>query len=251
MKTDRVQRQGGLAPTKRYGLSVGEFLVSLAIIAILVALFLPTTMTPRDLPRRNQCRHQLKQIGIALHNYEEEYGSFPPAFTMDANGQPLHSWRTLILPYIDQKDLYEAIDLSKPWNDPANAKANEGRMPDYYACPSAGRPDNFHTTYQALVGPECAFMAEPQRIRDFTDGLTNVVVVAETPGTLAVHWMDPRDSAREFFLAPKKKETVLSHTGGFHVLFGDGSVRFLSENVSQETRRGLSTIAGEETLGEF
>lgn len=237
--------------TRRHGSWVAETLVSLAIIAILVALFLPATRTPREASRRSQCKNNLKQIGIALHNYHEDFGSFPPAFTVDANGRPLHSWRTLILPYADQKDLYETIDLSKPWNDPVNAPAFETPMP-LYTCPSADVEDAFYATSQALVGPDCAFhAAKPSSFKDFADGTSNTVMVVDVTAAMAVHWMDPRDSARGFFIDPKKEGTVLSHTGGFHVLFGDGSVRFISENVPRETRKGLSTLAGDETLGEF
>ena len=253
MKTDRHRfnrcQRGPVAICKRRGSWVAETLVTLAILAILTALFLPATRTPREASRRSQCKNNLKQIGIALHNYHEDHGAFPPAYTMDANGQPLHSWRTLILPYLDQKGLYEIIDLSKPWNDPANAEAFATHM-TVYVCPSTDVPEG-HTTYQAMVGPECAFRpTEPQRFQDMKDGSSNTVLVMETSRAAAVHWMDPRDSARQFFLSPSQ-ETMLDHTGGFHTLLGDGTVRFITENVSIETRKALSTIAGEETVGEF
>ncbi|MBC8288680.1 MAG: DUF1559 domain-containing protein, partial [Planctomycetes bacterium] len=106
MKTDRHRfnrcQRGPVAICKRRGSWVAETLVTLAILAILTALFLPATRTPREASRRSQCKNNLKQIGIALHNYHEDHGAFPPAYTMDANGQPLHSWRTLILLYLAQ-----------------------------------------------------------------------------------------------------------------------------------------------------
>lgn len=255
MKTDRgkFNRQRGLAQTGRHGSWVAETLVSLAIIAILVALFLPATRSAPGAAERSHCKNNLKQIGLALHNYHDDYGAFPPAFTVNANGQPLHSWRTLILPYLDQKALYEAINLSKPWNDPANAEAFKTSLP-IYLCPSADVPDE-HTTYQALVGPECAFRpADPQRIEDITDEISNTVLVIETPPAATVHWMSPSDSAREFFLNfvhTKDKSTRLSHIGGFYTLIGDGTARFLDEATRPETRQALSTIAGGETISEF
>ena len=83
----------------------------------------------------------LKQIELALFNYESTYHALPPAYTVDAEGNALHSWRTLILPYLDQTQLYEKIDLSKPWNDPVNAEAFNTRVP-VFQCPSTAHKDN-------------------------------------------------------------------------------------------------------------
>jgi hypothetical protein len=67
------------------------------------------------------------------------YGSFPPAYTVDSNGRMLHSWRTLLLPYLEQEHLYRQIDLSKPWYDPANAAAFEATV-DVFQCRSTEMP---------------------------------------------------------------------------------------------------------------
>ena len=82
--------------------------------------------------------NNLKQIALALLNYEQAHHALPPAYTVDAQGRPLHSWRTLILPYLDQESLYQTIDLSKPWNDPANAKALETSLPFFVALRRSG-----------------------------------------------------------------------------------------------------------------
>jgi type II secretory pathway pseudopilin PulG len=239
----------GSQPNGHTGASLTEVLVTIAIVVLLVALFLPATRTPREASRRSQCKNNLKQIGLALHNYEEDQGALPPAHTVDANGRPLHSWRTLILPYLDQKPLYERIDLSKPWNDPVNAEAFAAHLPAY-VCPSTDIPDG-HTTYLALVGPECAFQpVEPREFREFQDGTSNTVLVIDAAASEAVHWMKPTDSGSQFFLKFNDKNEQ-SHTGGFHALMGDGTVRFLSSTLSAETRQALLTIAGDETLGEF
>ena len=84
--------------------------------------------------------------------------ALPPAYTVDAKGRPLHSWRTLILPYLEQEPLYQTIDLSKPWNDPANAKALETSLP-VFRCPEAVGPQNT-TTYLAIVAPNGCFIPE-------------------------------------------------------------------------------------------
>src|SRR5918997_1599426 len=88
----------------------------------------------RPAGRRIRCLNNLKQIVLALHNYEQAHKALPPAYTVDATGRPLHSWRTLILPYLEQEPLYRAIDLSKPWNDPANARALETTLL-VFGCP--------------------------------------------------------------------------------------------------------------------
>ena len=115
---------GDVIPKKRAGRGCGcvQVLLVLGIIVVLLVLFLPfTSAVPRPAARRAQCTNNLKQIGLALHEYVQEYDALPPAFTVDAQGRPLHSWRTLILPFLEQEALYKTIDLSKPWNDPANA----------------------------------------------------------------------------------------------------------------------------------
>lgn len=222
--------------------------ITVALLVVLTAFFLPAQRRARPAARRAQCKNNLKQISIAIHKYVEDQGALPPAFTVDANGEPLHSWRTLILPYLDQKPLYDRIDLSKPWNDPVNAEAYSTTIHGY-VCPSATRTEGY-TTCLAMVGPENSFHpTEPRVFQDFTDGLSNTIWVIDASPTEAVHWMDPRDSANSFFLTYNGK-SGLSHPGGVHAAFADGSVRFLTDNLPTKTRRGLATIAGGEDISE-
>jgi prepilin-type N-terminal cleavage/methylation domain-containing protein len=139
-----------------------ELIVVLGILGLLVALLLPVTRNAREPARRTQCKNHLKQIALAMHNYNDEHGVFPPAYLVDAEGQRLHSWRTLLLPYLDQKSLYEQIDLTKPWNDPVNAKAYAAN-PYGYDCPSADMPVN-HTTYMAVLADNSCL--QPTTLRD-------------------------------------------------------------------------------------
>lgn len=238
-----------LRPRRRAGLTLVELLVVLAILAVLVALFLPNVRQGRTAARRTQCRNNLKQIGLALHNYHDIYQSFPPAYTVDETGQPLHSWRTLILPFIDQQQLYDSIDLSKPWDDPANAEAFQTVVPPY-VCPST-TIDQLDTTYIGMVGPDAGLpLADGRPISEFTDGTSNTVIVIEAAEQNAVHWMNPQDAGVRFLLS-FNADSKFDHDGGTHALLADGSVRFLSAELSNEARHALVTVAGGETIDEW
>lgn len=238
-------------PRRRSGLTVIEILVCIAIIAVLAALFFPATRNAREAARRSQCKCYLKQIGLALHNYHDLYKAFPPAYTVDANGKPLHSWRTLLLPFLDQLSLYEKIDLSKPWDDPVNAEVAKS-LPPAYRCPSVKKPTELTTTYLAVVGETCAFRPGQGRpMSDITDGTSRTLFVVEVAPQHAVHWMSPQDADAALVSKFTTEAKDLAHTGGIQVLMGDGSVRFMSENTPLNTLRTLITVAGNEPVGEF
>jgi prepilin-type N-terminal cleavage/methylation domain-containing protein/prepilin-type processing-associated H-X9-DG protein len=109
-----------------------ELLVVIAIIAILIGLLLPAVQKVREAAARMKCQNNLKQIGLALHNYHSGYGKFPPA--RDGQGFPVH---TLILPYIEQDNLHRSIDFTVSPNNAINATARANVVP-IYLCPSDG-----------------------------------------------------------------------------------------------------------------
>ena len=229
---------------RRTGLTLIEFLVVAAIVVILIAMLLPAVRDGRTPARRTMCKNNLKQIAIALHNYHDSYGSLPPAYTVDANGNRLHSWRTLILPYLDHGPLYGTIDLTKPWDDPANAESHEINL-QVYQCPSTNLTDG-RTTYLALVGEECVFpMGQSRSIDEITDGTSNTVMVVEAAEADAVHWMSPNDADANFF-KNLSSDTPAAHPSGANILFADGSVRFLNYEELDESIRGLATVAGDD-----
>ncbi len=191
-------------------------------------LFGPVTSVSREAPHRSRCRNHLKQIGLALHNYHDQYGTFPPPFTVDANGKRLHSWRTLILPYLDSSKLYSRIDLTKPWNDPVNAEAAKATPPDYHCPGMAG--DATRTSYLAVVSPEGAFQpGKSTAIKDIADGSSQTLLVLETTASRCVHWMEPTD-LDETGLQALATEASTTHARGMHGLTADGSVRFFSND---------------------
>lgn len=231
------------------GFSLVEFVVVIAILGVLIALMMPAVSTPRSATRRTQCKNNLKQILLALHNYHDQYQAFPPAWTVDASGRRLHSWRTLILPFADHQPLYAKIDLSKPWDDPVNAEAAK-QTPVIYSCPSVTL-DPGRTVYLGLVGEDAVLRpTTPRPISEITDGTSNTVAVIEVTAKQAVPWMAPQDADLQMFVS-LKGQTDSHHTGGEHVGMADGAVRFLSSDRNEETRRGLFTVANGETIGEF
>ena len=230
---------------------------SLAFAGVLIAAFLllmlllPFNRGRMSLPHQHRlmCKNNLKQIGLALHNYHDIYGAFPPAYTVDQQGQPLHSWRTLILPYMEQNVLYKTIDFSKPWNDPANQTAFEYSVPAY-SCPASDVPAN-HTTYLGVSGPDRLFHADQSRsITEVTDGLTNTMMVIEAPVDESVHWMEPGDADDRLVLALSAESSV-AHFGGVPVLMADIQVRFLGSDFDHDVLQALMTINGGEVQPEF
>jgi hypothetical protein len=192
--------------------------------------------------RRSVCANNLKQIAIALQSYESEHGTLPPAYTVDEDGKPLHSWRTLILPYLEQQALYDQIDLTKPWDDPANAAAWEA-APSVYHCPATSNLRE-QTTYLAVVAPDGSFRgSEPTALTDITDDRGETLMVVEVDGQHRVHWMAPHDASEETILQAKNGER-LPHGSTLQATCADGSVRSLTSELKPVTLRALVSIAG-------
>ncbi|MFG0290362.1 MAG: DUF1559 domain-containing protein [Rhodopirellula sp. JB044] len=209
---------------------------TLPVMCVCAGLLLPAVSAAREAARRMSCSNNLKQIGLAMHNYHSAYNSLPPAYTVDANGQRLHSWRTLLLPFLEYQSLYEQIDLTRPWDDPVNRALSEQVIP-VFNCPSAGEGTNL-TTYVAVVSPDGMLSgATPVAFRDVTDGLSNTIMVAETTTDAAVVWMSPQDiDVDQFINTPSESQT---HLGGANVLMGDGAVSFLDDETAPAMRRQM------------
>ncbi len=230
-------------PRSVRGFTLIEVLVVLAIIVLLIVLLLPLSRGgARPAARRAQCANNLKQIVLALHNYEQEHKALPPAYTVDAQGKPLHGWRTLILPYLEQGPLYQSIDLAKPWNDPANAKALKTSL-GVYRCPESAGPENT-TTYLATTAPTgCLIPGQPRRQAEITDDHGSTLLVIEAGEEHAVPWMAPVD-ADESLVLSLGSNARRHHAEGENACFVDGHVRFLKAVTPAETLRALMSIAG-------
>lgn len=242
---------GDAAKTRSRFFTVGGVIASLAIVLLVIALLLPAKRTAREAARRMACTNNLKLIALALHNYQAANGSWPPAYTVDANGNRLHSWRTLILPYTEESELFETIDLSKPWDDPANAKARETMM-HIYQCPSVPLDPGKEnlTTYLAVVGPECAFSGSAARkLSEITDGTSNTIAVIDVDSDRAVHWMSPQDIGKDEVLEYGPKSRI-NHPGVFLAALLDGSVTAFTLTLDPDILHALLTIAGGEAIAD-
>ena len=208
---------------KRFKFPIGMVVLGALLSVLLVALFLPLTRgSAGGARRRHPCINNLREIALGIMNYESAYGTLPPAFTVDAEGNRLHSWRTLILPYIGEVSIYRSIDLTKPWDHPANAKAREAVVA-YYACPSTANEEHL-TTYLAVVGPSCVFTGStPRKLNEITDGASKTLAVIDANSDQAVHWMSPHDADEDIVMA-FHAESETNHRGIFVAAFLDGHV---------------------------
>jgi hypothetical protein len=202
----------------------------------------------RERARRSQCTNNLKQIGLAFHNYHSAHNTFPAAFTAARDGTPLLSWRVLILPFLGEQALYDAFHRDEPWDSPHN-KALISRMPATFACPGAGRrlaPEG-KTSYLAPRGPATMVPgARGVKVQDVTDGTSNTILVVDAGDDAAVVWTRPEDW--DVAAAPDAAPLVGHHPGGFQALFGDGSVRFLRAAIKPALLKALTTRNGSEVI---
>ena len=211
-------------------------------IALSYALLSSAIYSARDAARGSICNKHFKQIGLALLNYEDAYGTFPPAYFADANGRPMHSWRVLILPFLEEHALYSQYDLNESWNGPNNQRL-ANRMPDVFQCPAATSVTPGFTSYLASVGLGRFFDGTRSRRKDeITDGLSNTMVMIESP--TQVPWLDPLDGASAdapvMPTAPHKP-----HPPRTNVLLADGSVQNLN-NMSPLSIEAMRSISGGE-----
>ena len=236
---------GFLVQKKQY-----DFAISTFVLFMMAPCLLPFDLGSRTSTRRSMCSNNLRQLEIALLNYESAHGHLPPAFTTDAAGNKLHSWRVLILPFMEGNAIYKQLDLTKPWNHPVNAKfANQA--PDCFRCPSNKKLKPDQTSYLAVVGANTywRFDGTPVKLSEVTDGTSNTISLIDAP--IAVNWMEPVDINFNGITKNKAGSSDLissPHTGGTNMAFGDGSVRFIPSDLTYETFIGLLTINGGEVI---
>ena len=323
------------------GFTLIELLVVIAIIAILIALLLPAVQQAREAARRTQCKNNMKQLGLALHNYEGTYTMFPPSRINLTGPVFQQTWNVMILPFIEQSAMYSQYNFNINWYAAGNDPITTTQLPAF-VCPSTpgSRPLPTQALYDGITGTPSrpqpiwgysdygsinavrnAFIIASglpsigtkdamgglgrgpggTRIRDISDGTSNTILIAEDAGRPRQYigrnpGLNPRSGNPAFgtqFTADgwgwadinggfsvdgantagvqnntsgsgtptivgtcsmnctNDSEMYSFHTGGAQALLADGSVRFLSENISGATLVGLITLQGGEVVGEF
>ena len=142
----------------------------------------------------------------------------------------MHSWRVLLLPYLDQQELYSQYDLSEPWNGPRNSRL-ASRMPEIYALHGEHRPGVAVTNYLAVVGPETIWPGSTTlSSKNVPDGTSSTILVVENLGA-GIHWMEPRDlSLAEMSFRLNSPEGISSNYAEPAVVMLDGSLHKLKDS---------------------
>lgn len=268
-----------------------ELLVVIAIIAILIALLLPAVQQAREAARRTQCKNNLMQIGLAIHNYEMAHQVLPPG-TINATGPIKNddttgyhmSWLVQVIPYMDEPVLYQHIDFNKNVYANVQEDAREYLVSSLY-CPSNGSPQDIPSPDPSVVVGQIAttsyagchngtespidtdndgvfFLNSSIRFNEIRDGSSNTIFVGEKFVLSGEYgWMSgTRSTLRNTDTINFGSQTPFggpnpvavaegdlvktgsfgsSHTGGAQFLLGDGSVRFISENIDTQTLHAL------------
>jgi hypothetical protein len=232
------------------GRQKGAVIATIAVVIGVVDIGLPVAAYYlSEETARVASSNNLKEIGLGLHYYHENYIGFPPVALCDAAGKPLLSWRVLILPCVGQDRLFREFKLDEPWDGPNNSKLLR-RMPHFYALPGDVQAGSGYTHYRVFVGNGAAFEKPSAngrgvRLTQFSDDLSTTIMIVEA--SEAVPWTQPD----ELDYDPQAPLPRLGgrFRGGFHVGMADGTVHWVGPKVTEPTLRAAITRAGGETLG--
>ena len=270
----------------RRGFTLIELLVVIAIIAVLIALLLPAVQQAREAARRTQCRNNLHQLALAMHNYHDTHACFP--FGAIVAGNAVHTAFLMILPFIDEAALYNAYNFSveshlAPQSTVGRSKLAQYLCPSdpddgpistsswwagfsvnaYGVCMGSGTNNN-STTHNGIL-----FTNSRIRVRDIRDGTSQTFLIGHVkqgggPGSSAlragVFWTHkegvyvgtcrpmngPYDPAYTAAVSCDVANSL--HEGGAFFALADGAVKFFSENIDMGTYRALSTRANNELV---
>lgn len=178
---------------------------------------------------------------MACHNYHDDYGVFPPAYVADEHGQPIHSWRVLILEFLDNQ-VYDQYDFSESWDGPNNRKLID-EIPDFYVFPGDNPQTADETNYLAVVGAETVWPGNQSSNFEEVDNLGNTIMVVENRGS-GIGWTEPRDldfATMDFSLANDAANGISSKFDAAGIVMVDAATRSLTRNVPPETVRAMLT----------
>lgn len=246
------------APAGSSGTKTIMIVLAVCVLGLLVcggglaALLIPAITTAQEAANISSCRNNLKQIGIALHNYHDTHKSMPPAYIPDDQGQPMTSWRVMILPFLEQQYLYDQYNFNEPWDSATNRALTSVPM-QIYQCPADGVSS---CNYFAVEVPDGIFDgAKATKFSGIIDGTSNTIMVVEVVGS-NVQWAEPRDLGPAALTAGVNNTangTGISsmHANGAVVLFADGSVRVLDPSTTTATLQLLITKSDGQPLPQF
>ena len=234
-----------------------DCVVLLGILLPIVACIPPAVTNARRAAQRSTCSSRMYQLTFALLSYQDDYGQLPPAYIADAQGRPMHSWRVLILPYMEEQALYNRYDFSEPWDGPNNSKLL-AEMPRSYSCSTHQNSSGAHrqcTSYVAVVGDGTLWPgAESRKLDDERQPASNAVLLVED-SSAQIPWLEPRDWSVEVAMArlsssdPKDRgphsseDYFYQHSGGRNAVTGGRDPKFLPDGLERETCLELLTIS--------
>jgi hypothetical protein len=212
---------------------VGDQLQLVLDEAAVDSALVPLAASARGHAKVAQSTNQLKQLGIAMHNYLSTHKTFPPQATAGKDKKPLLSWRVEILPYLEEQALYDAFHRDEPWDSTHN-KALIAKMPEIFrsAASSLPRTDG-RTTFVVPAGPKAFFNGISKKgIGLIPDGTANTLMILDVDDSKSVVWTKPED----YDVEPKKHYVghFRPNVGVILSVFFDGSVRRLPTKTNDE-----------------
>jgi len=209
-----------------------------------VALVIPAMRSAQQAARRAQSTNNMKQLALAMHNYHASYNAFPPAVVYDANGKPLYSGRVLLLPFLEQGNLFNAFNKDEAWDSPANQHLTSMRL-QVFCDPSSPPGNGSQTDYLFVTGAGTVMEPQPggMKIADIRDGTSNTLMMVEVKGA-GVNWAQPGDLE----IAGPMQLPPGNHPQGNIAAMYDGSVRFIRTDTSPQTIHALATRSGNEVV---
>lgn len=173
------------------------------------------------------CVSNLAKISHALRVYHDVHGRFPPAYVADTHGRPMHSWRTLILPYLDSLDIdaeriHRQYNFSEPWDSPKNRRLATPVERSRFACPLGDEDGTTRTSYVAIVDDATLWPgADTTTLTGPIESWPDTILVVEVQG-LGIEWMEPRDITLEELIDRLNRKTLPNAE------CGAGVVRFVT-----------------------
>ncbi|MHB8861463.1 MAG: DUF1559 family PulG-like putative transporter [Pirellulaceae bacterium] len=204
----------------------------------------------QSLAMLRQTRDQLRQLGLAMHNYHDVHKVFPAVANFDSSKRPLLSWRVHVLPFLGAQALYEKFRRDEPWDSPHNRSLIE-QMPDVFKSLDDDAVKPGTTRFVVPVGNETLFRGtdSPISLAGVRDGTSNTILTLHVTAKHAVVWTKPDDHA---FDAKTLRDALFGGVPGKAMVgFADGSVRLLPATIDDPTLRALFTREGGEVVPEI